>query len=318
MILDILLFALGAMVAGLLALAALPAVWRRALRLSDERLSRLVPLSSEEIAAERDHLRAAHAVALRRVEQKVESAEADKTALRIEAARRDARIAALDDSVVRAQVHVAELEAEVADLRGQVAGLWAEHGAEAITLAGLAHLADRRFEEVAVLQAERDGLRHESDGQRATLAGLQTRLIGAETRVGDLDREIGQARRDADAATERFATERDAAAQQHAREVEGLKAELAFMAEQALSAERRATESARAHEALKAERGDAAPAAVEPRDDAALRAAIAALAESVLRSRPTGPGSPADASPPAMAGGRRPGRRAAIDPPSSP
>ena len=259
-------------------------MWRRALRLSDERLSRLVPLSPEEIAAERDHLRAAHAVALRRVEQKLETAEADKAALRIEAARRDARIAALDDTVIRAQVRIAELEAEVADLRDEVAGLWAEHGAEAIALAGLARLADRRFEEVAVLQAERDGLREEVDSQRASLAGLQTRLIGAETRGDDLERDIGQARRDATAASERFVAERESAARHHAQEIEGLKAELAFMSEQAQSAERRATESAKAHEALRAEHDQGRAPAIEARDDAALRAAIATLAEAVLRS----------------------------------
>ena len=289
MILNILLVALGFMVAGLLALAALPAVWRRALRLSDERLSRLVPLSPEEIAAERDHLRASHAVALRRVEQKLEAAEADKAALRIEGARRDARIAALDDTVVRGQVRIAELEAEAARLHGEVVALWADHGAEAIALDGLARLADRRLEQIATLQAERDGLQQEVDGQRTSLAGLQTRLIGVETRADDLDRELGQARRDATAAAARLAADRDVAAQAHLHEVEGLRAELAFMAEQAQSAERRATESARAHDALQAERSGAVPALAEPpQDDAALRAAVAALADAVLRRLPAG------------------------------
>jgi chromosome segregation ATPase len=285
-ILDILVFALGFMVAGLMALAALPAVWRRALRLSDERLSRLVPLSPEEIAAERDHLRAAHAVALRRVEQALEASEADRAALRIQAARREARIASLDDSFVRAQVRIAELEAEEADLRGEVAALWADHGAEAIVLDGLSRLAERRLEEVAELQAERDALRQEVDRHRTSLAGLETRLMGVETRGGDLERELAEARRDATATMARLTGERDVAAKDHAREIEGLRAELAFMAEQAHSAERRAADSAKAHDALRAEQGEAAPALAELRDDAALRAAIAALADAVLRSAP--------------------------------
>ena len=96
MILDILMFTLGFLVAGLLALAALPAVWRRAMRLSGERLSRLVPLSPQEIAADRDHLRAAHAVDLRRTEQKLEQAETGRAGLMAEASRREDRIAALD------------------------------------------------------------------------------------------------------------------------------------------------------------------------------------------------------------------------------
>lgn len=294
MILDILVFALGFMVAGLLALAALPAVWRRALRLSEERLSRLVPLSPEEIAAERDHLRAAHAVALRRTEQKLEGSEADRAALRIAAARREGHIAALDEAAIRAQVRIAELDAAAADLRGEVAGLWAEHGAEALALDGLSRLAERRLEEVAALQAERDGLRQEVDRNRGSVAGLETRLIGAEARGGDLERELDRARRDATAAAERLAAASRAPAHDRADEIEALKAELAFMAEQAQSAERRATESAKAHEILKneagrrdapnAERGDVAPGVGTPRGDAALRSAIAALAEEVLRS----------------------------------
>ena len=293
MILDVLVFALGFMVAGLLALAALPAVWRRALRLSEERLSRLVPLSPGEVAAERDHLRAAHAVTLRRVEQRLEGSEADRAALRIEAARREARVAALDDAVVRAQVGIAERDAAAAGFRGEIAGLWAEHGAEAVALDGLARLAERRLEEVAALQAERDGLRHEVDRNRGSVAGLETRLIGAETRGGDLERELERARRGATAAAERMAAEREAATarpptEDRAHEVEALKAELAFLAEQARSAERRAAESAKACEAMKAgQTVDPAPA--DPRDEAALRAAVAALADEVLRSARPGP-----------------------------
>ncbi|RYC33414.1 hypothetical protein D3273_02765 [Lichenibacterium minor] len=300
MILDVLVFALGFMVAGLLALAALPAVWRRALRLSEERLSRLVPLSPEEIAAERDHLRAAHAVALRRVEQRLDGSEAERAALRVEAARREARIAALDEAVIKAQVRIAARDAEVATLRGEVASLWAEHGAEAVALDGLGRLAERRMEEIAALQAERDGLRHEVDSSRGSLAGLQTRLIGAEARGSDLDRELAQARRDA--AAERDTRAAEAPAPDVTAEIEALKAELAFMAEQAQSAERRATASAMAHEALKSAalksealkrdavgsaaegRAEAGPPPAAPRDDAALRAAVAALADEVLRA----------------------------------
>ena len=65
-------------------------------------------------------------------------------------------------------------------------------------------------------------------------------------------------------------------------EIEGLRTELAFMAEQAASAERRATEATKAAEAL---RRDRAAAALEPLDEQArLRGAISALAEAVLNA----------------------------------
>src|SRR4051794_40724979 len=68
------IFALGFFVAGLLALLFLPAVQRRAARLAARRLEMQLPLSMEEIVAERDQLRAEFAVERRRVEQKLEAA----------------------------------------------------------------------------------------------------------------------------------------------------------------------------------------------------------------------------------------------------
>lgn len=312
MILDVLIFTLGLLVAGLLALAALPAVWRRALRLSGERLSRLVPLSAGEIAAERDHLRAAHAVDLRRAEQRLERAEAERAALRVEAGRRETRILALDGENARAQVAVAGLDAQLAGLRREVDGLRAEIGAEAIALHGLSVLAENRLLAIAELQgerallrgeraalrAERDGLVQEVDRGRGSLAGLETRLIGADTSNEDLRRELECARRDAATAAERLAAvaaPRDdlrALLEARTREVEGLTAELAFMTEQAASAERRTTEAIKAHEALRAEgalraeQSGTHPHGLPPAGDEAtrLRAAIMALAEEVMRA----------------------------------
>ena len=62
-------FAAGFLLAGLLALLFLPALWRRALRLSRRRLEMQMPLSMDEIVAERDQLRAQFASDRRRIEQ---------------------------------------------------------------------------------------------------------------------------------------------------------------------------------------------------------------------------------------------------------
>ena len=56
------IFALGFLVAALFGLLFLPAVQRRAARLAGRRLEMLLPLSMEEIVAERDQLRAEFAV----------------------------------------------------------------------------------------------------------------------------------------------------------------------------------------------------------------------------------------------------------------
>ncbi len=287
-------FTLGFLGAGLLALAALPAIWRRALRLSGERLSRLVPLSEQEIAADRDHLRAAHAVDLRRTEQKLEHVEAERAALMAELPRRDARILALDREATRAQVEIATLQAEGARLQRELNGYQAESGAVAIALHGTTELAEKRWLDIVELEAGRQRLEEQIDSNRGTMAGLETRLLGATSRNEDLGRALEQARQDAAAAVQRATTAeaerdgaRDAAGALAARRddievllrardrtVEALTAELAIMVERASSAERRATEAGQGLDRVDAER-----AALQARHDA-LDAARTAGAES--------------------------------------
>jgi len=302
LILDILVFTLGLLVAGLLALAALPAIWRRALRLSGERLSRLVPLSEQEIAADRDHLRAAHAVDLRRTEQKLEHAEAERAALMAELPRRDARILALDREATRAQVEIAALQAEGARLQRELSGYQAESGAVAIALHGTTELAEKRWLDLAELEAERQRLEEQIDSHRGTMAALETRLLGATSRNEDLDRSLEQARQEAAGAVQRAATveaerdgARDAAGALAARRddlevllrardrsVEALTAELAAMAERATEAERRVMETGKGLDRVNAERAD-----LQVRHDAldAARAAAAEVARDDERRR---------------------------------
>ncbi|WP_204351678.1 hypothetical protein, partial [Klebsiella variicola] len=58
-------FALGFLLASLLALGLLGAVWRRAVKLTTRRVENAIPLSMAEIKADKDQLRAEFAVAAR-------------------------------------------------------------------------------------------------------------------------------------------------------------------------------------------------------------------------------------------------------------
>ena len=68
------IFALGACVAGLLALLCLPAISRRAMRFAQTAVERQMPISVGEIVAQRDLLRAEFATERRRIEQALEAA----------------------------------------------------------------------------------------------------------------------------------------------------------------------------------------------------------------------------------------------------
>src|SRR5689334_25169613 len=66
-------FALGLLAAGLLALAIMPAVWRRAVRLTKKRIEAATPITMAEFRADKDQLRAEFALSTRRLEMHVEA-----------------------------------------------------------------------------------------------------------------------------------------------------------------------------------------------------------------------------------------------------
>ncbi|MDN5927763.1 MAG: hypothetical protein L0I29_11870 [Hyphomicrobiales bacterium] len=73
MIQSLLFFGFGFVCAALIALLVAPAFWRRAVRLTERRIRATVPLTMNEIQAEKDGLRAEFAMSARRLEMKVKS-----------------------------------------------------------------------------------------------------------------------------------------------------------------------------------------------------------------------------------------------------
>ncbi len=70
---NLMYFALGALAAGLVALMIMPAVWRRAVRLTKKRIEAATPMTMAEFRADKDQLRAEFALSTRRLEMNVES-----------------------------------------------------------------------------------------------------------------------------------------------------------------------------------------------------------------------------------------------------
>jgi len=70
---NIMYFVLGLLAAGLVALIILPAVWRRAVRLTKKRIEAATPMTMAEFRADKDQLRAEFALSTRRLEMNVEA-----------------------------------------------------------------------------------------------------------------------------------------------------------------------------------------------------------------------------------------------------
>jgi hypothetical protein len=105
-----LLVALGFLIASLLGLLLASAFWSRAVRLTTQRLREAMPVSESEIKADRDRLKAEHAVRVHKLTNQLESSKLERARHLIEINRRDAIISALEADVTAAK---AELEENV-------------------------------------------------------------------------------------------------------------------------------------------------------------------------------------------------------------
>lgn len=159
-------FALGFLLASLAALLMLPVLNRRAARLARRRIDGLFPLSMQEIAAERDALRAEFAVAERRLERKVEAARSGRHTDMETVGAKLLEIAALQREVEGRDAALGGRKVEIEEAHARIAGLDRDLGsARADGAAGLAALTalENAHREILVdlktVRRERDAVR---------------------------------------------------------------------------------------------------------------------------------------------------------------
>lgn len=320
MIEAIMYSAIGFLTATLLALLTLPAVWRRAVRLTRKRIEGAIPVSIAEVQADKDEQRAIFALGIRRLEMEVEKQQA-RTAVQY------GEIARQTEALRARQEEVEKLSTELDTLR-------TEH--ETVVthrdhLLGELDTRTREFEETraallstrAELSKTRDAFedtRTREEELKIDHVALTTLRDTLKDRIGELDRHLAAANAHLHTEQETLRTTSESLSIELRRNRE-LKDELAHAASRqagleeeanALKAERAALTAeiaqleARVHAAEKASRQAQAlravgPAAGAPGQDAAdaalLRQQISEIAAEVahLTSRLEGPGSTIDA-----------------------
>ncbi|MEM7620090.1 MAG: hypothetical protein AAF228_06450 [Pseudomonadota bacterium] len=92
MIQSIMLIALGFLIATLFTLAFSSALWKRATRLTTERIKSSMPISFEEMQADKDALRAEFAIKIRQYEVKLENANLKAARQLIDLSRRETEL----------------------------------------------------------------------------------------------------------------------------------------------------------------------------------------------------------------------------------
>lgn len=189
-------FVLGFVVAALLSLALMGAVWRRAVRLTTRRVESAIPLSMAEIKAEKDHVRAEYALGIRRIEVEAEKLREAANLQTIEIARRNETIRDLNAELDARAARIAGLESTKSALEEALAESRATVAAKIGELArGAAHLAER---EAAFEALTRDHVAKvaESDSQRVEIVALRTQVDNQRNQIGQLSAELAAAEGD--------------------------------------------------------------------------------------------------------------------------
>jgi chromosome segregation ATPase len=104
------LITLGFLLAALSAVVILPAYRRRIERFATESVKRALPLTEDEIRADRDRLRAEFAMDVHKLETKLEDANIAAARQSVEVNRRDARVHELEQAIAAQQLSVEEHE----------------------------------------------------------------------------------------------------------------------------------------------------------------------------------------------------------------
>jgi hypothetical protein len=127
------LLALGFLVASLLGLLLASAFWGRAVRLTTARIKQSLPVSEQEIQADRDRLRAEYAVKVHKLETQLEQARLARARQLVELNRRDANISTLETGLGQMKAELEEhqnarhvLEQTIADRLPKVEARLAE------------------------------------------------------------------------------------------------------------------------------------------------------------------------------------------------
>lgn len=172
----VLLFALGACLSGLLALAFCAAYARRTRRLLSRYFAKKYETSRIQLAGERDYLRARNAVETARLERTLGTVRDEATVSRIKSDLKEkdltetrADLLAATDALIKAEARIAEIEEALQATRRELAS-------EAARRRALERETEAAAERQADLAAELQAAKETSEEQRRRIAAMAAEL----------------------------------------------------------------------------------------------------------------------------------------------
>ena len=185
-------FALGALSAALLALAAVPALTGRAFRLASARARLLAPLDEKGAEAERDALRAGHVVDASRLERLVALAAEREGQAKVEHGRESIRRVFLERERDGLRDVVGGLREEVDAVTGELRAVRADLGGAQIALTDFSAQRDSAERKWADASRRMIAMEASAERDRAQHAVLQTHNEALQFQIDDFQARLAR------------------------------------------------------------------------------------------------------------------------------
>jgi chromosome segregation ATPase len=184
---GILYFVLGFLSSALIALMISPAIWNRAVVLTRKRIEASVPLTLNEIQADKDQLRAEFAMSTRRLEMSVEELRDKASRQVIEINRKRDELAKLAEESRERIRTISELESRASDLREQLRVREEQLANTAQRLDDTRAKLEARALELESLRTRLSQTETESDSHRIEVVAKQTVVDSLADRMEDVE-----------------------------------------------------------------------------------------------------------------------------------
>lgn len=189
MVQSVLLFSLGFLSAAFLALMVAPAIWARAVALTKKRIEASVPLTVNEIQADKDQLRAEFAMATRRLEINVGQFKEKISHQMAEISKNREELLLLTTERDEKHSAIAALERQASELAAETAKKQAEFDKLQAAQNEARTLLEKRN-----LELERLALRLQDTAEVADSQKIE--LVARDTEIGSLSDKLAEFRRE--------------------------------------------------------------------------------------------------------------------------
>lgn len=186
---TIMLFALGFILAALIAMFLGRGLWNYGVKIGQRRMQKLSPLSITEVQADRDRLRAEYAVMTRKLELRLDDLKDRMAEQMAEVSRSKTRIEDLNNEIDERDQLLAEREAENATLMAKFEPLETELAARTASIQQLKEQLRNKSEQSENAQREMVQLRVQAEERDTLIKDLEAKLAGA-THKAEVDKAI--------------------------------------------------------------------------------------------------------------------------------